>query len=370
MKSKYLNLIVIVLVLIFLLSAIPAVLGKSRKSYLIDFIYSNEIEGFGFSNSNDNGETVSYEATAYALQILDSSGKNPHDASLLKDNLKENITEIFNEEDFIYDLYFLLKSLEVLFNEEDSIDADLKERIHEYINQTEQSGGGFSISNTSTSVSLSSTYFVIQIYSLINESVTIHKNVTLHKNWVLSCSNIDGGYGGNSSLSSTLLSTYYAASILTDLGFSLDDLINVSQTLDYFKSFYVNNTGDINNYGGYLPDDLAIFALLSSTFYCVNKINLTEPQDLNKGPTVNWVIDHQNFIDGGFVDTTYGDEQKFSSIVSSYFAFEILKTFNSLSVLNKDVWMVEFNYWILIAVLGSIGFTIFLIYVIWRKRRV
>ena len=367
MKSKYLNLIVIVLVLIFLLSAIPAVLGKSRKSYLIDFIYSNEIEGFGFSNSKDNGETVSYEATAYALQILDSSGRNPHDASLLKENLKENITEIFNEEVLIYNLYFLLKSLEIL---EDSIDADLKDRISEYINQTEQIGGGFSISNTSTSVSLSSTYFVIQIYSLINESVNIHKNVTLHKNWVLSCNNTDGGYGGNSSLSSALLSTYYAASILTDLGFSLDDLVNVNQTLDYFKSFYVSDTGDKDNYGGYLPDDFAIFALLSSTFYCVNKIDLIEPQDLNKGPTVNWVIDHQNFIDGGFVDTTAGDEQKSSSIVSSYFAFEILKTFKSLSVLNEDVWMVEFNYWILIAVLGSIGFTIFLIYVIWRKRRV
>ena len=174
MKNKYLNLIVIVLVLIFLISAVPAVLGKSRKSYLIDFVYSNEIEGFGFSNSKDNGETVSYEATAYALQILDSSGKNPHEASLLKDNLKENITEIFNEEDFIYNLYFLLKSLEIL---EESIDAELKDRIYEYINQTAQSGGGFSISNISTSVSLSSTYFVIQIYSLIDEPVY---NVTLH----------------------------------------------------------------------------------------------------------------------------------------------------------------------------------------------
>ena len=369
MKSKYLNLIVIVLVFIFLLSAIPAVLGKTRKSYLIDFIYSNEIEGFGFSNSNDNGETVSYEATAYALQILDSSGRNPHEAVLLKENLEANITEIFNEEDFIYDLYFLLKSIEIL-EEEVSIDADLKDRISEYLNQTEQVGGGFSISNTSTSASLSTTYYVIQIFSLINESVTIHKNVTEHKNWVLSCSNLDGGYGGNSSLSSTLLSTYYAASILIELGFSLNDLVAVNQTLDYLKSFYVNDTGDIDNYGGYLPDDLAIDASLSSTFYCVNKIDLINPQELHKSPTVNWVIDHQNFVDGGFVDTTAGDEQKLSSIVSSYFAFEILKTFNSLSVLNKDAWMVEFNYWILIAVLGSIGFAVFLIYVIWRKRRI
>ncbi|MFX1322318.1 MAG: prenyltransferase/squalene oxidase repeat-containing protein [Promethearchaeota archaeon] len=369
MKSKYLNLIVIVLVFIFLLSAIPAVLGKTRKSYLIDFIYSNEIEGFGFSNSKDNDKTVSYEATAYALQILDSSGKNPHDASLLTENLKENLTEIFNEEHFIYNLYFLLKSLEILEGEV-SIDADLKDKISEYLNQTEQVGGGFSISNTSTSASLSTTYFVIQSFSLINESVDIHKNVTLHKNWVLSCSNIDGGYGGNSSLSSTLLSTYYAVSILTKLGFSVDDLVDVNQTLDYFKSFYVSDTVDLDNYGGYLPDNLAIYALLSSTFYCVNKIDSIDPQDLNKGPTVNWVIDHQNFIDGGFVDTTTGDEQKSSSIVSSYFAFEILNTFNSLSVLNKDVWMVEFNYWILIAVLGSIGFAVFLIYVIWRKRRI
>ncbi|MFX0041332.1 MAG: prenyltransferase/squalene oxidase repeat-containing protein [Candidatus Hodarchaeota archaeon] len=369
MKSKYLNLIVIVLVLLFLLNAIPAVLGKSRKSYLIDFIYSNEIEGFGFSDSNENGETVSYEATAYALYLLDSSGRNPHETSLLTDNLKENITEIFNEENFIYDLYFLLKSLEIL-EEEVSIDADLKDTISEYLNQTEQEGGGFSVSNTSTYASLSTTYFAIRIFSLINESVTIDKNVTKHKNWVLSCSNSDGGYGGNSSLSSTLLSTYYAVSILTELGFTIYDLVDYNQTLDYFKSFYVNDTSDIDNYGGYLPDELAIDAHLSSTFYCVNKIDLINPQELHKSPTVSWVIDRQNFIDGGFVDTIAGDEQKLSSIVSSYFAFEILKAFDSLSELNKDIWMVEFNLWILIAVLGSIGFAIVLIYVIWRKRRI
>jgi prenyltransferase beta subunit len=363
-KSKYLNLIVIVLMLIFLFSAIPAVLGKSRESYLIDFIYDNEIEGFGFSNSKDDDNQVSFEATAYALQILDSSGKNPHDVSLLKENLKANITEIFNEEEFIYKVYFLLKSLEIL---EEPIDANLQDKIYEYINQTEQAGGGFSITNVSTSASLSSTYFVIQIHSLINQSVY---NATLHKNWVLSCSNIDGGYGGNSSLTSTLLSTYYAVSILTELGFSVDELVDVDLTLDYLKSFYVNDTGDLTNYGGYLPDKLAIFASLSSTFYCVEKIDSIEPQDLNKGPTVDWVIDHQNFIDGGFVDNTYGDEEKSSSIISSYFAFEILKTFDSLSVLDKDVWMVEFNYWILIAVLGGIGLTIALIYVIWRKRRI
>ncbi|MFX1316897.1 MAG: hypothetical protein ACFE9T_13630, partial [Promethearchaeota archaeon] len=90
----------------------------------------------------------------------------------------------------------------------------------------------------------------------------------------------------------------------------------------------------------------------------------------NKSPTVNWVIDHQNYIDGGFVDSTDGYEQKSSSVFNSYFAFETLKTFNSLSRLGEEVWMVEFNYWILIGLLGGIGLTVLLIYFIWRKRRV
>ena len=79
---------------------------------------------------------------------------------------------------------------------------------------------------------------------------------------------------------------------------------------------------------------------------------------------------HQNFIDGGFVDNTDSSEEKFSSVINSYFAFETLKAFNSLSRLDEEVWMVEFNYWILLGLLGGIGLTILLIYFIWRKRRV
>ncbi|MFX1317247.1 MAG: prenyltransferase/squalene oxidase repeat-containing protein, partial [Promethearchaeota archaeon] len=289
-------------------SVIPAVLGKERKSYLISFIYSTEIDGKGFSNSkidDVNVSFVSFEATAYALQILDSYGRNPHDKSLLTENLKENITEMFNEDNVdLYNLYFLLKSIEILDSIEDSIDITLKSRISEYLNQTEQDGG-FSISNVSSSVSLSYTYYAIQIFSLINETVNIHKNITLHKNWILSCGNLDGGYGGNSSLTSTILNTYYAVSLLSMLG-TIDDLIDKNQTLAYLKSFYISDSGDLTNYGGYLPFYLAKYAMLYSTFYCVSAINLIDDEELNKSPTVNWVIDHQNYIDGGFVDSTDG----------------------------------------------------------------
>jgi hypothetical protein len=365
LKKKYLILTVLTLLSIIIIGAIPTALAKTRKNYLIDFIFNTEIESEGFSETKEGG--FSYEATAYALSILDYYGFNPHEKSSLQENLEDKISTLLNSEDMsIYNLYYLLKSLEIL---DYSIDTSLKNRLSEYFNATEQIGGGFAISNVSTSVSLSSTYYIIQMFSLIEESITIDKNVTLHKDWVLSCYNIDGGFGGNSSLSSDLINTYYAISILEFLD-SITDLPNRNQTLTFLTSLYVSDIGDLINCGGFLPYNIASIALLCSTFYSVQAIFSINQSELDKAKTVKWVLNHQNSFDGGFTDYLEGPEQEISSVTNSYYAFEILKTFNSLGSLEKEVWMVEFNYIALITLLISIGLAIGLIYFIWRRRRV
>jgi len=364
LKYKYRNLIIVIFLLLITINAIPSVLGKTRQSYLTRFVKNNEIEQKGFSNGITPDEFVSLDATAYALEILDYYGINPHEIEALQNNLETNIGDMFDESEvIIYDLFYLMKSLNLLQHE---IDLDLENRIYQYLNDTEQIGGGFSFSNTSSSASLASTYYIIQLYSLINETI---ENLPVHKNWVLSCYNIDGGYGGNQSLSSTLLNTYFAALIFDEL-WEINDLVNINKTLSYLKSFYINDSADLNNFGGYMPDKNAQYAMLSSSYFCVKAISLIDAVELNVDPTISWILTLQNFEDGGFSENTEGYKQKKSSIITSYYAFESLKILNSLSSLAKEVWMVEFNYWILGIVLISIGVVIAVIVFVWRKRRI
>lgn len=364
MKYKYRNLIIVIFLLLISINAIP-VLGKTRQSYLTRFVLNNEIEQKGFSNGILPVESLSPEATAYALEILEDYGINPHEIEDLQSNLEMNIGEMFDENEAnIYDLFYLMKSLNLLQHE---IDSDLENRIYQYLNDTEQIGGGFSFSNTSSSASLASTYYIIQLYSLINETI---ENLPVHKNWILSCYNIDGGYGGNQSLSSNLLNTYFATLIFDEL-WEINDLININDTLSYLKSFYINDSADLNNFGGYMPDKNAQYAMLSSSYFCVKAISLIDAVELNVGPTISWILTLQNFEDGGFSENTEGYEPKKSSIITSYYAYKSLKILNpSLSSLAKEVWMVEFNYWILGIVLISIGVVIAVIVFVWRKRRI
>jgi len=333
---------------------------------LTDYILSNEIEGQGFKNGQSSENDVSFEATAYALEILSNLGRSAKDIPSLQTNLEDEISDMFtNDAVTLYDLYFLLKSL-FITKSDYSIDGNLKNRIYQYLNGTEQVGGGFSYLNSTMSPSLSSTFFVVQIHSLLAPSQPL-QNITLHKDWVLLNYNTDGGYGNTTS---TLLSTYYAVSLLDQLA-SVDDLVNKSKTLTYLTSFYVNNPSDVNNIGGYIPALTSKSSLLSSTYYCVMAISLVNNSFLNVGRTTNWVLSRQYFQDGGFTDIVDGNIQPSSSVVGSFFALKTISTFNpSLDKLAAEIWMVEFNYWILIILMASIGIIVVIGIVIWRRRRI
>lgn len=367
MKHKYRNIIIITVILSLTLNAIPSVLGKTRRLYLINFILDTEIEGEGFSNViNETKSSPSLPATAYALSILSTLGHSEPDSENLKNNLENRIIEMFdNTQVDLYDLFYLLTSLKIL---EYDIDSILSNRIYKFLNDTAQATGGFSPSNSTHLPSLSSTFYVIQLYTLIEQPIV---NISIHKNWVLSCNNTDGGYGGNQTLTSTYIDTCFAVFILNDERFGgVNDLVNINNTLAYLKSFYVNNSANLKNYGGYIPYELAGYALLSSTYYCVKAISLIEISALNNAETLSWVLARQNFEDGGFAENSKEDELKISSIISSYYAFKTLEILGSLDKLSVEVWMVEFNYLILGIVLGSIGLIIAILVFLWRRRRI
>ncbi len=349
------------------MNAIPtSVLGKTRQYYLTSFIYQNEIQGEGFTNAIGSDNSISFEATTYALDILNYLAVNPHNIETLKSTLEDNIEEMFNNyEENLYDLFFLMKSLNIL-DQDYEINLDLENKIYKFLNDTEQITGGFSYSNSTDLVSLTSTYYSIQLFSLIEKPI---ENITIHKNWVLSCYNSDGGYGSNQSLTSTMVDTCFAVFILEELG-EIEALNSVIKTIGYLQSLYIINSADLNNYGGYVPDEYAQIALLSSTYYCVKAVSIIDNTLLFKATIRNWVLEHQNLIDGGFVDNTEGYQQSKSSVITSYYAFETLRILGFLSSLTSEIWMVEFNYWILGIVFVSIGLVIVVAIFLWRRTRI
>ena len=371
MKYKLRSLTFLALIITLLLGIAPIASAKTRQIHLIDFLYENQ-------NSDENFGILTQD-TANAIEIIDFYGAyliegflqavQKVDIPTLEEYLEAEITSMFNGGEIdIYDLFYLLSTLDSLGTQ---LDSDLHDKIYEYINETAQITGGFSPTNTSTSANLISTFYIYNIFTLIDEPVENQTLQTLHKNWVLSCNNSDGGYGGNQTLSSTLLTTYYAIYLVKELGV-VDDLVNQTSTLNYLKSFYIDDPANLANLGGYLPEVFAKNSLLSSTYFCVEGIRLIDSDELNmnKTQTVNWVLNHQNFQDGGFSDHDEDNNPNLSSISASYYAYEILKAFNSLDLLNEEIFMVEFNFLTLIIVTSISGIIIAAIYLIWRKRRI
>jgi hypothetical protein len=347
---------------------IPLASAKQRDSYLVDFIYSEQVGNQGFGDS--------YQETAQALEILDHfkaftiegifGVENKVDVPTLTNYLVDTLMEMFEDETVnLYDLYGILKSLHYL---NPVIDSDLSKEIYNYVNTSGLPSGGFTPTNISKAVNVVSTFYAFQIYDLLGVDMP---NKTIHANWLLSCNNADGGYGGNSSLSSTLLTTYQVVYLINELTGSVDNLINKSATLEYLTSFYQGDANDFNNYGGYIPDLTALVVLLSSSFICLSSIGLIDSTELHQDPTINFVLSRQNFRDGGFSDKVIDYYQELSSITTSYYAFKIILSFNpSLDLLNEEIFMVEFNYIFLIIVLSAIGIIVFVAYLMWRKRRI
>ena len=370
MKNKHRNLSLGLILTIILLSSItPVALAKTRQNHLIDFLYDNQ--------NTDGTFGISYQDSAYAIEMIDYfnaylvetlfEATESVDVPEFKEFLVNQIQAVFNVESInLYKLLYYLDTLNRMELLESSLDSSLHNKIYRYLNETNQIGGGFGPTNTSTTANMVSTFFVHNIYAIIEEPVV---NQTIHKTWVLLCNNTDGGYGGNQSLSSTIVTTYFAVYLVDALG-DVSDLANETKTLEYFKSFYVDDPINTGNFGGYLPDFLADNTLLSSTYYCVKGIELIDENELNGEATSNWVLNRQNFRDGGFGDWVEGNDQRGSSVSTSYYAFKLLETFDSLGVLNEDIFMVELNFLIVIIIFSIIGVIAGLIYFFIRRRRI
>jgi len=381
--SKVKILTVIILVFLILLGFIPHVFAKQRKTYLTDFSMDNLIEDEGFANSQredyrKHNDKVSYEATAYALKLLgkydllekkDLFGKveKSYNSSDMQDHLEETLDSQFNTgTQNLYDTLYVLTALNEMDTE---VSSGLNAKISSYLSSLSKSTGGFGGSVGSTA-SLSATYYAFGIYYVLDKAIP---NLALHKGFITSCKKADGGFGGNYNSSSTLTSTYHAIlmmQIIDDFGIlSRPDL-----TERYLNSFYVDNENDEDNFGGYLPDLNAKYALISSTYYCITALSLIEDAEFeDDDATAQWILNRQNFQDGGFCDISDGSEQKFSSLINSYFAYEVIITLGKESLLEEEVFQLEFEWydWIIFcSIIGGLCILAIAAVIIWRRRRI
>ena len=354
----------------------PAVLAKPRKTFLTDYLIVNQVENEGFSNSIKENDSVSLEATAYALEILKHYDlyEEPGwfgeieanvNVSIMEDELLDELDDKLEKSVInLYDVHFLLKSLSLL---NATISSSVEEEIEDFLSRIENTSGGFTPNNMTQEESMVSTYYALMVFILLDIDID---NKNDHFNWILSCKNEDDGFGGAPDLSSNIFSTYCAVMSIEALD-SLDDLGGKKDISKYLEDFYVDDEGNQDNYGGFLSDENSKTALLSSTYYCVEAIRLLDEHELDNQTIIDWVLARQNFRDGGFAENTQGTEQKISSLITSYYAFQTLQELDpNLTFLEEEVWMVEFNWIILIIVLSVLGGLIAVAVIIWRRRRI
>ncbi|MEJ2249590.1 MAG: terpene cyclase/mutase family protein [Candidatus Lokiarchaeota archaeon] len=348
-------------IIILLLVCTPFVAALPRNTYLTNFIDQNALDNNnGFSNA-PGGDTISYPATYYSLSILNYYGKTQSaiNSANLKDHLEDVLNNIVDNANLkMYDLFYVLKSLNAL---QFTFSTSLKNKITAYLNATEQSGGGFSYTKESTTPNLIATYMAMESYQMVG---SIIPNKTIQKSWILSCYNLDGGYGGSQTEDSSLPNTFYAILSFEEL-WNITDLSNYNTTtLTYLKGFYQQN-------GGYLIDHLDTVPLLSSTYYCIKALSIIDKNQItNKERTISWILEHQNTDDGGFSEVREGTNVQKSTVTSSYYAFQTLMILNAVSYLNEDIGVVPFNWVILLIIFIVIGVVIVLGYYIYKKRKI
>lgn len=374
MKKTQRNGLIFIFIILVSISIAPWVLAKPRKTFLTEYLINRNLKDKGFSDSIKENSSISSEATAYALEILDYYDlyeyqewfeiKANVNVSIMDGKLINKLEAKLAETPInLYDIYYLCAALDYLNT---TISSNLEEEIKEFLDSIRKVDGGFAPNNQTEYANVVASYYAVMIHKLIDYSIP---NENIHLNWVKDCQKSDGGYGGNKSFSSTIFNTYCAVQAIIELG-DQKDLDNEDDTIKYLMDFYVDDEGDQENYGGFLPDSDAKITLLSSTYYCIRTLKLLGENDFETDVISAWVVDHQNYQDGGFSDHTDGEQQKISSVTCTYYAFQILKDVDGLDALEEEIWTVEFNWWILVILLSALGIAVALLILLYKRRKI
>jgi prenyltransferase beta subunit len=349
---------IITIISLFAITMIaPSVLGAKRSELLVDFVLDCQDEqnkAFGDNPSNnENPSAIATMASVYILNTLeeydnlDSNTKT----SLLSWILDELDIAILSED--LITISYLLEAIDVIGTPSDELSEseidDLKNLLLK-LKDTHGESIGYGISEDDNTT-LFGTYFAVKCYShldlILNEGDPLYDIGVNIINYVDSCYNETvGGYKTNTSDDYTtisLINTYYATNIVDMLGLRSSIAEIVDNISIYIESFYVDNINMKSHYGGYslYPEDEVPFSTFLASYYALQSLKAIKPATLPSDATIEWILNHQNPEDGGFIENNELSGDIISSALTSYYAVKIFSLGGDNMVRNnlyKEAW--------------------------------
>ncbi|MHA1340480.1 MAG: prenyltransferase/squalene oxidase repeat-containing protein [Promethearchaeota archaeon] len=341
------------------------VLAVKRQEYLQNFIMQNynEISGgfYEYKQPSSTSEDTSIIATRCSIsvlsrlnilnsEILDDESKSLRTRNFFKDELTPSISE-----NNTIKLAYALEGLDIM-DKTSEIDSSVKNDIYTYLSNSKRIYGSYTgyalFPDENLSASIIGTYFAIKIYYHLNDLSIVDKTGVV--NYIKSClKDATVGKGFQSNVSSGEISLENTFAAVETLKY-LDSISQLStnekdQIVQYIDSFYNNDPNNEMNYGGYsfyIEDELPMSTFLATYYATSVRFNLYSayaPSD----ETIDWVLEHQNPNDGGFMDNIMPGLEQHSSTIISYYAVEILYMKDpTLSYLQESVWSIDINWWL------------------------
>ncbi|MCP4763400.1 MAG: hypothetical protein GY870_16630, partial [archaeon] len=296
--------------------------------------------------------------------------------SILKDTIEGKIQGYTADKD-IEKLAFALEGLDTIGGIS-GLGTENTNNIHILLNSFKETHGsniGFRMSENEN-VTVTGTYYALKcFYHLDHTMSNITSNLTSINSYVLSCYNSTvGGFISNTTDLSApnLLNTYFSVQIYnyTNQIGSLTAAV-ISKIDNYIDSFYISNVNDEDNLGGYIDSSDSSKATFSATYHSVLTLNTLNSNVKPSENTVNWILEHQNPIDGGFSSIKASEGlESISSCIISYYAVKIISlSENGLLWLDEQAWGL-FVDWLLVLGISLLIVAIAIAIILGYKRRI
>ncbi|MHA1321888.1 MAG: prenyltransferase/squalene oxidase repeat-containing protein [Candidatus Helarchaeota archaeon] len=231
---------------------------------------------------------------------------------------------------YIDSTYFAISSLNILDSKSwinPNTSNWIKERQN--LNSLEpENYGGFEWKLNFNTSYMEATYF--GILSLINLKSLYLINSSAVIDWINGQKRSDGGYSPTSAIQvSSLEDTYYAVKTLVSL--NQHDEIDINSTITFVKQLQNLNSSALNHYGGFKPFSGYINSTLSATYFAVTLLaELGQLEIINFTIVLSYIYSKQDGM-GGFKDI--GSQN--TNLVDTYYAMKVLSIIEGWNTNNN-----------------------------------
>ena len=120
---------------------------------------------------------------------------------------------------------------------------------------------------------------------------------------------------------------------------------------NYINTFYIDKSEYTDHYGGYtfFPEEEVPYASFLATYYSTISLSILFGSNTLADSTENWILNHQNPEDGGFMDNILPGQEQHSSTIITFYAVDMISSYDpNLGALGEDVWGSPINWWLVL----------------------